>query len=433
MCKTIKLLFITVFLGTTLAHAQTENSPYSRYGLGDQLSSNNLLNRAIGGVSAAYSDFFNVNFVNPASYSRLKRTSFNFGIEVDSRTLRVLDPPSKFSSASPIISYIQLGVPLSQKRNWGLNFGLRPVTRINYKVEKNESQDHLEGVQNVNTVYEGNGGSYEVFTGTGFTLGKNLGLGFNVGYLFGSKDYKSSRTILGDSSFTTFYPSEYSTNTNFGGVFANAGIQYNIKLSSIKALHLGAYGSLKRDIHATRNDKVQTYTSNETGIDSIDVIEMMTTNGKITYPATYGVGFMYYGSEKWFFGADVSQTKWSDYRYFGDKDAVQDSWIAHVGGAVVPNPTDAKSYWGRVSYRAGFSYGRDYIKLTEDLPIWNVSLGFGFPLKPPTFYSNQISVINTTIEFGRRGKSDGLIKENFFRVGIGLTLADTWFIKRKYD
>src|SRR5215470_15167865 len=46
-----------------------ENSPYSRYGLGDVAPSGNVVNRGMGGVSAAYADPFSINFTNPASYS----------------------------------------------------------------------------------------------------------------------------------------------------------------------------------------------------------------------------------------------------------------------------------------------------------------------------------------------------------------------------
>src|SRR4051812_42494066 len=112
MYKKISVLGLGMMLAITL-HAQTENSPYSRYGLGDELPSQNIMSRAIGGVSAAYADILSVNFSNPASYAKLKRATFDFGLEVDSRTLKVIDPPRKFSSASPIISYVQLGFPLS--------------------------------------------------------------------------------------------------------------------------------------------------------------------------------------------------------------------------------------------------------------------------------------------------------------------------------
>src|SRR5690349_12248253 len=164
MCKKIKLLGILTVLVAGVSHAQTENSPYSRYGLGDQLPSKNIISRGMGGVSAAYADVISVNFQNPASYARLKRATFDFGLEIDNRTLKAIDPPRKFSSTSPIISYIQLAFPLSTKRNWGMNIGLKPATRINYSIEKQELFGRGE-YDSTNTLFEGNGGTYEVYTG----------------------------------------------------------------------------------------------------------------------------------------------------------------------------------------------------------------------------------------------------------------------------
>jgi hypothetical protein len=76
--------------------------------------------------------------------------------------------------------------------------------------------------------------------------------------------------------------------------------------------------------------------------------------------------------------------------------------------------------------------GQDYVKVNEDLPSWGVTLGLGLPMRPPS-YSNQYSIINTSFEFGQRGNNNNVIRENFFKVSIGLTLSDIWFIKRRYD
>ena len=429
MYKKIKLSLLLGTFATGIAQAQTENSPYSRYGLGDQLPSQNILTRALGGVSAAYSDILTVNFTNPSSYARLKRATLDFGLEIDSRTLRVTDPPAKFNSVSPIISYVQLGLPLSQKKNWGMNIGLRPINRINYKLEKNE---RLPGIDSVNTLFEGNGGTYEVYTGTGFDIIKNLSVGFNVGYLFGSKDYSSSRSFIADSSNVFYYPGKQTNNTSYGGISGNAGLQYTIKTSKKSMLRLGAYGSIKRNIRATSDERVETYSTNANGTDSIDVVKNETISGKISYPATTGFGFVYHGSDRWLVGADYSQTRWSQYKYFGQNDLVQDSWTLHFGGQYLPDFVSAKSYWGRVTYRAGLSFGKDYVKADGDLPVWTGSLGLGLPMRPPS-YSNQYSMINMTIEFGRRGNNSNIIRENFFRLAMGLTLSDIWFVKRKYD
>jgi hypothetical protein len=42
-------------------------------------------------------------------------------------------------------------------------------------------------------------------------------------------------------------------------------------------------------------------------------------------------------------------------------------------------------------------------------------------------------MINTAIEFGKRGSGVNNITENFIKFSLGLSLSDIWFIKRKYD
>ncbi|WP_315818711.1 hypothetical protein [Paraflavitalea speifideaquila] len=111
MYKKINLLGIVCLCWLSFAQAQTENSPYSRYGLGDVVPGQNILNRGMGGVSAAYYDFNTVNFINPASYGRLQATTLDLGVEYVNRTLRANNPARKFSSYSPNISYVQLAFP----------------------------------------------------------------------------------------------------------------------------------------------------------------------------------------------------------------------------------------------------------------------------------------------------------------------------------
>src|SRR5678809_1816982 len=118
-----------------------ENSPYSRYGLGDITPSTNIVNRGMGSFSAAFTDPFSINFNNPASYSQFLaykderskkiasgRVLFDVGINYTSHTLREGNTPEKFTSNDILFSYLQVGVPV--KKNWGLNFGLRQVTKI---------------------------------------------------------------------------------------------------------------------------------------------------------------------------------------------------------------------------------------------------------------------------------------------------------------
>src|ERR1035438_714777 len=59
--------------------AQSGSNPYSRFGIGDLQNNGFTENQGMGDASIAVHEPFNINFSNPASYSDLKLTSFEFG------------------------------------------------------------------------------------------------------------------------------------------------------------------------------------------------------------------------------------------------------------------------------------------------------------------------------------------------------------------
>lgn len=408
--------------------AQTINSPYSRYGVGDIITSQNMLTRGMGGIGAAYYDYQSINFLNPASYGRLRATTFDFGLEIDNVTLRSTNPPDKYSNASPLISYIQLGFPLKKNGGWGAVIGLRPISRINYKIERLERLTDGTLNDSIQTVFEGNGGAEEVYVGTGVTVG-NFSAGVNIGYLFGSKDYTSRRGFIDDSVF--HYLADYETNSNFGGLFLNGGIQYTVPLSKKDALQFGAYGNLKRNLNASKEVLIQTFRYNaNSGVDSIDVVSRQNTDGDLVFPASYGAGLIYNRTGKFLIGLDYSAAQWGDYRLFNEKDLLQNTWEVHAGAQVLPS--GGKNYFSNAAYRAGFSFGKDYVSVDGQLSKWSASLGAGLPMRRAN-YTNQFSVINVALEFTQRGNKNNLVKESSFKVAIGFSLSDIWFLKRKYD
>ncbi|MCR6719329.1 MAG: hypothetical protein NVV59_03345 [Chitinophagaceae bacterium] len=52
----------------SLPASAQDNSPYSRFGLGDLVPNTNINTRAMGGISAGYTDFKSINYNNPASF-----------------------------------------------------------------------------------------------------------------------------------------------------------------------------------------------------------------------------------------------------------------------------------------------------------------------------------------------------------------------------
>lgn len=436
LVKIITLNRFTVLLALSLGYCSLssaqENSPYSRYGLGDQVPAGNIINRGMGGISTAYFDLQSINYLNPATYSKLRLTTFDLGFEVDTRALREPNNPGKYSASSANISYVQLGVPLVRSRNWGLNLGLKPNTRVNYKIQTNERNS----IDSILTIYEGTGGSYDVFVGSGIAFG-NLSIGFNAAYSFGTKDYSTRKSIANDSVF--YYQSNHQTKSTFGGFTLQGGALYTARLNKKMFLRLGATGQFERTLNANRDVFRESFQYDANGgtirIDS--VFQQNDLSGTVTYPSSYSAGIILERAtpemtNDFLIGVDYATSNWSNYQFFNEKDPLQNAWQLKVGGQWTPDRLRGRNYWSRVTYRTGFFIGRDYIRADTDLPVLGVTAGAAFPIRQSN-YTNQYTVINTAFEIGRRGNNDNKIRENFFRISVGLSLSDIWFQKRRYD
>jgi hypothetical protein len=205
-------------------------------------------------------------------------------------------------------------------------------------------------------------------------------------------------------------------------------------------LNLGAYGNIRQNLNASRDVIRETFvrgTSGDVRLDSVSEVDNV--KGKIAYPAQFGIGFNIEKKENfekknyqfWTLGADLVMQQWSQYRNYGLGDSVQNSWQLKVGGQIRPG---IGKYWNRVTYQAGFFMGKDYIKVGKDLPVFGMSFGMGLPLDN---YNNlartQFSRINLAFEYTKRGNSSNLLRENLYRLSLGVSLSDLWFGKAKYD
>lgn len=424
----ILCLLAFLFLLANNAAAQ-DNSPYSRYGLGDQNINQNIINRGMGGVAQAYSDPQSVNFANPASYSSLLLTTLDIAVEGGARTIS--DADQKFRSGIGNLSYLQLGIPI--RRKWGLVMGLRPVTKVSYNILQNSETTFFDTLKlPVAYQYEGNGGLYQLYAGTGVGIG-NFSIGANVGYLFGNIE-NSTKAIYPANQY--IFPSKHTRRVSYGHLFYNVGLQYKFKLGNDLDLTVGASGSLKQTLSGRREQMRETLifdpSSNEYATQDTAFYEKG-ERGKIIYPQQLAGGIMLHKEDSWSVGADFSTEQWDQFRNYGAKDSVRNSWKMSLGGQFIPNARAINGYWNKVTYRVGGYYGTDYLKLNgQDMTVYGFSIGAGLPVRRQA-YSNQFSVINIAFEIGHRGSKETVLKETWYRMVLGFTLNDRWFIKRKYD
>ena len=434
------------------AHAQ-ENSPFSRYGIGDLYQGQHIISRALGGLGAAYADGNannngqSINFMNPAAYSNLFLVSYDIGLTIDSRTLRSNTPDGKFVSNNLIPSYFALGIPISKARSIGMAFGLRPLSKINYSV----TQSGRAAGDSIADLYQGNGGLNQLFIGLGKKW-KGFSIGFNTGVNFGRKEVSTFVGFVNDT--ITYNKSKSTSVTNFSSLFLSGGAQYEVTLKTKNypayktvnkyMVRFGVSGNLGSTMNATQDQANTTYNYDANGaVSTIDTVSAQTKiKGTITMPASYAAGITFRKTttaprglfELWSIGAEYTATKWSDYRFMGLKDQVNDNWMFKMGLSFSPDPASGRSAWGNVVYRLGFFTGKDYVNADGNgLKMYGASLGTGIPIRKWNSYNNQFAIVNTSFQFGKRGTAVNNITEGFFRLSFGLSLSDIWFIKRRYD
>jgi hypothetical protein len=149
-------------------------------------------------------------------------------------------------------------------------------------------------------------------------------------------------------------------------------------------------------------------------------------NGKIVMPATYTAGVQFLDGDKWLAALDFSTTQWGNFRSYNNPDSfAATTYKIALGGEYTPNSLALRKYFQRVTYRLGFYYGLDPVRLRNtDLNYYAVTGGLSLPFKRTT------DRIHMAMEFGSRGThANGLIRENFIRFSMGVSLNDRWFVK----
>ncbi|XZF14767.1 hypothetical protein ACTHGU_01380 [Chitinophagaceae bacterium MMS25-I14] len=406
-------------------NSNKENDPYSRYGIGQILPGTNAVLRGMGNASTAYASPYSVNTDNPASYASLRLTTYEAGGTASMTS--VYSGGASYGSGSASLSYLNVGIPVG--KHGGLSFGLKPTTHVYYKMEDSinfrNTNPPLQGMGTNSYIYSGDGGLNYAFVGGAYKLG-GFSLGVNFGYMFGS--IRNSSVIQQADTFMTL-SSEFDKYTKVGGLYYKIGAMYETPLNKKMKLRLGATAAFSQSLNTWRDDYyinfniVDGLTTDDTSYHDPQV------KGKLKMPATYSVGAQLI-ADKWTLNADYVYTNWSQYSNNNIVDTVTSStYKVGVGAEYTPNPASLYNYFQRVTYRIGGYYGSDYVSLHGNtINYYAVTLGASLPFRRST------DRLHVGMEFGTRGtESNGMIKENFFRFTLGISLNDKWFIKRKYD
>ncbi|MBU2651163.1 MAG: hypothetical protein KKA81_09530 [Bacteroidetes bacterium] len=419
----ILILFVILLSSDMIAQVRI-SSPYSYYGVGNLRSdSYNTVLMSMGGIRNAVNSGNMINIFNPATYIVFDSSTFLFegGVLSSRRTLKNINTSENASYAS--LNHLLFGFPVSKR--FKASFGIVPYSDVGYNIL---TQQYLTNIGKTQIQYEGNGGITQVFAGTAVKITKNLSLGANAFYNFGT--IEKSRNIFFPDSIDTYINAQMDNLFRVGDFSFSFGMLYRKVMKNKQIISAGLTYSPQTRLKTRREYLANTFIGSYNGVEYFGdtVVYDKEHSGTITIPMQAGAGITLEMPLHWKIGIDFNWQEWSKYEAFGYKDSLKNSWSIAVGGEYIPDIDALRSYMKKIRYRLGFKYGMSNIYLRNNhLNEIGISFGFGLPV------SRSSSMLNFGFEIGKFGTTNNnLIRENFVKFTLGITIHENWFIRSKY-
>ncbi len=407
------------------------NSPYSQYGLGLLNEQSSGFNRGMNGLGLGFREHNQVNYINPASYSALDSLTFIFDAGLSGQITNFSENGHKKNAKNADFEYAVAG--FRAFKHVGVSFGIVPFTNVGYNYS---ISDYVKGDRSTiyTNTYEGSGGIHQVYFGIGWEFLKGFSVGTNVSYLWGDID-RSVINSYSDGYINTLSKYYAATISSYKLDF---GLQYSFDIDRKNAFTIGLTYGLGHKLGADPSCMV---ISNNTTTGVADTTAYSINNG-LEIPMMLGAGLAWNHNNKLKLGADFTYQKWGStkhpvYEVVNDVPSYKlsdnyytDRYKVTFGGEFCNNET-SRNFLDRIRVRAGVSYATPYYKINgQDGPSEiSVSAGFGIPII--NAYNNR-SMLNISGQWVHSA-AKGLLTENTFRINIGFTFNERWFMKWKVD
>ncbi len=412
----IKKTFILFLLITTSISAQEGTfSPYSFFGVGNDTFRGTAENRSMGGISM-FSDSIHLNLKNPASYSKLKLTTFSIAATGNSLELEEGDSTDDVNFST--IDYIGIGIPLNK---FGIGFGLKPLSSVGYNIQNVG--------ENIAKSLEGRGGINSAYLSGGMEVIDNLSLGLTMNYNFG--DIENKNIIVQNGIERS---SREINNSNVRGFTFDFGLQHEFKFKEKYTIRSSFSFSPETSLDIDSDRQLATIVFGNDGSEVvIDSNDAITTSSEVDFGSKINAGFGIGQERKWFAGIEYTYQSESDFSAINFNNNIDVDFISaskiKLGGFFIPRFNAPRGYFKRVVYRAGLRYEQTGLEFKGE-SIDEIGISFGVGLPAGRFFTN----INLGAEFWQRGTtSNDLIQENYFSFFVSLSFNDLWFQKPKYN
>ena len=221
----IKKIIVSICLLFSLAifAQESTSSPYSFYGIGDIKFKGSVENRSMGSISVL-PDSIHINIQNPAQLACLKLTGLALGGTYANTKSKTETQEAKARRTS--LDYMIVGIPVGKV---GIGFGLIPYSSVGYKIGRTAyvTNNNNDTIRSIISRYNGIGGVNKVFLGFGYRLTKNINIGGDLQYNFGTIETNSLQYQT-----DLQYGSRENNVSDLRGVNFDLGITYQTKVNS---------------------------------------------------------------------------------------------------------------------------------------------------------------------------------------------------------
>ena len=428
--NSILKIYLIVFVGVCISsftYAQSfTNTPYSSDGFGNRITTNTAENVALGKYGTSFSSPFSLNLNNPASYKTIIYTTFQASAFFGSDRQYYKD--STRNTLNGNFNFGSLAFPINK---WiGAGFGFSPFSSFGYDVKKTNVSF---GNELADVSYFGDGAINKAFGGVGINPFKifsdsilpDFSIGLSSSFLFGRATRSSSTRFIGADT-SGLYLNQSLKENNYRGMAMVYGIQNKFKLHKNLNLKMG----ISYEGKISLNNKESFLSGTTNGSSGVLLVLADSLENAILVPASYSAGFgiVFKESVSIFFDfrmQDFSQFKYSQNNFSGNLNQ-----IYSVGLQYLPKPDLKGNVLQRSVYRlGGYTSNGSYKINNVAVPEVGLSVGFGLSAKyqsPP--------MLNLAFEYIQRGNTGrDFLLEKFYRVNLGITINDRWFLKRKID
>ena len=428
-------IFLMVLFGVKglTSSAQTNNSPYSIFGIGD--IENNYYDRSSGmgnsGISLSSGKY--IYQANPASVSQL---DFRFFTVEAGGSYKYVNyqgnpiPPSTPSSQQFQITRFTLAV--KPKPFWGISFGLTPYSSSNYTFYSTKSVQQSNSAT-IPAYYEGTGGLNQVYLTNGLKLNNHFSIGLRTSFIFGS--LQQNETLYPSGGIATpENPIPITTQLNTLNLLAfrkfnfQGGIQYKTDLTKKWALSLGAIASTRTNFSPQHRITISEGNP-ANGLPTNLVNDSLMSNTKFSIPVAYGGGFSLSYDKQLTVSIDYKRQNWGDVQNSNDGSYTFNNSERWSGGVeyAIPKTTPFQGQvlsYEKYFFQVGGFHSKDYLSIRgNQLNTTGVTLGVGINGNP--LRSNLSYMLN--FQFGTQGTtSNNLIKQNYLQIGLIVSYRDFW-------